>query len=472
MSLSILEAARDSKDRLAIISSNVRATFEELGERVGRLLGGLSDLGLDGTSDVPRAAVVGTNSLETVELILALIELGEPFVLLHPKLTERERDAILEEVRPIAVLDRDRHAELSTSRRAFERRPIPDERCLAVIYTSGTAGRSKGAMLSRCAFIASADASAKNLGWQDDDRWLACIPLAHVGALSVVTRCLLARRTIVVEEAGMANVENLAKTMERERVTIASLVPTVLARLFAVGWSPPPSLRAILLGGAGASASLLEEARARRVPVLTTYGLTEACSQVTTQKYGTPPSVEQGAGEPLPGFEVRIRDDEIQVKSPALMAGYFPIGAHPDPILADGFLATGDYGRFDQAGRLHVLARRTDLIVTGGENVYPAEVEAALLAIPGVEAACVFGIADETWGQVVAAAVVAMNVTDAAIAQHLAGALAPFKRPRRIACLDRMPLTRSEKIDRAAARRQAEPKLRPLARELSPVSEP
>jgi o-succinylbenzoate---CoA ligase len=151
------------------------------------------------------------------------------------------------------------------------------------------------------------------------------------------------------------------------------------------------------------------------------------------------------------------------VKGPALMSGYFPLGAHSDPFLPDGFLATGDLGHLDEAGRLHVLTRRTDLIVSGGENVYPAEIEQTLLAIPGVEAACVFGVADETWGQLVAAAIIAKEPpSDATIAKHLAVSLASFKWPRRLAILDALPLTKSDKIDRNATRMQAEPRLRPL----------
>jgi len=141
------------------------------------------------------------------------------------------------------------------------------------------------------------------------------------------------------------------------------------------------------------------------------------------------------------------------------MSGYF--GAHGDPFLPDGFFPTGDLGRIDEHGRLHVIARRTDLIVTGGENVYPAEVEQALLAIPGIEAACVFGVPDETWGEIVAAALVARHPpADVAIARHVAAALASFKWPRKIAFLDAMPLTTSDKIDRASARKRAEPALR------------
>jgi O-succinylbenzoic acid--CoA ligase len=207
----------------------------------------------------------------------------------------------------------------------------------------------------------------------------------------------------------------------------------------------------------------------RRVPVLTTYGLTEACSQVTTQRYGTPPSPEHGAGEALTGFEVRVDGEEIQVRGPALMSGYFPIGAHADPFLPDGFLATGDLGRFDEQGRLHVFTRRSDLVVTGGENVYPAEIEQILLELSGVQAACVFGVPNDTWGQLVAAVIVAENApSDAALARHVAAELAPFKWPRQIAFVDQLPLTRTGKVDRSALRKRCTPLLRPLdVRELT-----
>lgn len=471
MSLSVLAAASDSPGRLALIASasGERVTFAEVGERVELLIASLRRLGLDGTATLPRVALVGSNSLETIYLLLALVEMGEPFVLLHPRLTERERSAILEEVRPLVVLDQASYSELvaagRTSGGAVVTSAVSNERCLAVLYTSGTSGRAKGAILSRRAFLASAEASARNLGWTAEDRWLLCLPLSHVGALSVVTRCLLARRTVVIEEAGIAHVGNLARTLAREQVTIASLVPTVLRRLLDLEppWTPPPCLRAILLGGAGAPASLLSEARQRGVPVLTTYGLTEACSQVTTQKYGTPPSPEHGAGEALSGFEVRVDGEEIQVRGGALMSGYFPVGAHADPFLPDGFLATGDLGRFDEQGRLHVFTRRSDLIVTGGENVYPREIEQTLLALPGVEAACVFGVPDDTWGQLVAAAIVAREApSDEAVARHVAAELASFKWPRRVAFLDRLPLTSSGKVDRNAAREVSAPLLRPL----------
>jgi O-succinylbenzoic acid--CoA ligase len=205
----------------------------------------------------------------------------------------------------------------------------------------------------------------------------------------------------------------------------------------------------VLLGGAAASPELLARADDRGVPVLTTYGLTEACSQVTTQPYGTRNRGELGAGAPLPGIELRIADGEIRLRGPTLMDGY--LGA-PDPFTPDGFFPTGDLGELDARGHLHVRGRRSDRIVTGGENVDPIEVELALARCPGVHAACVVGLPDPEWGDRVAALVVAPGTTEDALDTFARAHLAPHKRPRVYRLVDTIPLTPAGKPDRRAAR--------------------
>src|SRR5258708_15509809 len=155
------------------------------------------------------------------------------------------------------------------------------------------------------------------------------------------------------------------------------------------------------------------------------------------------------------------------VRSPSLMAGYFPAEAHPNPFTADGWFRTGDHGRIDEQGRLHVLGRTSELIVTGGENVYPAEVERELELIPGIRSCCVFGVPDETWGQIVCAAITASDADTAlfeGFGERVAATLAPHKRPRRIAGLEDLPMTAAGKLDRSATAAAAVPPLRPVAR--------
>ncbi len=343
------------------------------------------------------------------------------------------------------------------------------ERWLAVLFTSGTTGSPKGIALSRRAFVASARASEANLGFRDDDRWLLGLPIAHVGGLSILTRCLLARKTVVVPDAvaegRRLDATSLIASIEATRTTLVSLVPTQLEWLLAEpGWSPPPFLRAVLLGGAAARPSLLERAAERGLPVLTTYGLTEACSQVTTQPAGTVNRGERGAGAPMFGTEVRIVEGAIQVRGPTLLSALVPAGVG-SVLDDDGWFHTDDLGRLDEVGHLHVLGRRSDLIVTGGENVYPAEVEAILERCPGVDAACIFGVPDDTWGELVAVALVPGESgapADGDLLRFVREHLAQHRRPRLVALINAFETTPAGKLDRRATARRAALTLRKL----------
>jgi len=330
-----------------------------------------------------------------------------------------------------------------------------------MVSTSGSSGHPKGVILSRNAFLASARASTANLGWQDDDRWLLSMPTAHVGGLSIVTRCLGARRCVALSKQPRFTAEGFTEEIESHRITLASLVPTMLHRLLQTSpsWMPPSHLRAILLGGAAAPKDLLAQAADREIPLLTTYGLSEACSQVTTQSYqalrrGVFNRGQLGVGAPLAGTELRIQEDEIQVRGPNLMDGYHLLSAREPLFLDGGWFPTGDLGRLDEAGNLHVLGRTGDRIITGGENVDPVEVEAALLLHPNLREACVFGIEDPEWGQKVCAALVvagsgppgADEITTF-LSLHLAG----YKQPRSLIFVPALPLLPNGKLDRRAA---------------------
>lgn len=430
---SIFAAAREAPRAIALHAEGRRYTFAALAE--------LTRTRMDALSDEARApyALVGANTVETIVTLYALLELRVPALLLHPKLTEAERAA-----------------EVDAAARGAHALP-PD--AAVVMFTSGTTGSPRGAVLTRAALLASAQASAANLGWRDDDCWLLAMPLARIGGLSIVTRCLAARRAVAL--APHFDAVLLPRWIEDERATLVSVVPTMLALLFDAypDWTPPPFLRAVLLGGAAASETLLQRAAARRLPIVITYGCTETCSQVVATPYeGRFETARHGAGRALSGAELRIADGRIHVRGPMRMAGYL---GEP-PLAADAWFDTGDLGAIDERGCLHVLGRSTELIVSGGENVYPAEVERVLETCPGVEAAGVFSVADETWGQIVAAALVASAPpTDEALGEHLATRLAAHKRPRRICFVPRLPVTPAGKLDRAALSALAA-SLRPL----------
>lgn len=434
--LSISAAAREAGSATALHTETRRYSYAELAELTAQRRAELAPVLRPGAVH----PVVGSNTLDTLLTLYALLELHVPALLLHPKLTDAEQ-----------AVERAATESAAAS--------LPAD-AAAVLYTSGTTGRARGAVLTRAALLASAQASADNLGWQDDDCWLLAMPVARVGGLSIVTRCLAARRAVALAPAFDAL--RLPQWVERWRVTQLSLVPTMLAMVLDAhpAWTPPPFLRVALIGGAAASPALLARAAERRLPIVITYGCTETCSQVVatpyTQRFDP---AACGAGRPLAGVQLRIEAGHILVKGPMRMAGYLGEA----PLAEADWFDTGDLGELDARGCLHLHARRADLIVTGGENVYPAEVEQVLEACPGVHAAAVFGVPDETWGQVVAAALVAgpQPPDDAALLAHLAQRLAPHKRPRRICFVDSLPHTAAGKPDRLALATLA-PALRPL----------
>jgi O-succinylbenzoic acid--CoA ligase len=459
MTLSVFDAASEAPDRAALVLGDRVVTFSDLGEQVRAKVSSLAREGLPTGNRYPTW-MVGSSDFDSLVQLYSFIEVGQPVALVHPKLKEAER-------RPIIDLF-DARANARSTSDEVKLVPLDDELCLAIVFTSGTTGTPKGIVLSRRAFLASARASAENIGWQDDDRWLLGLPLAHVGGLSVVTRCLVARRTVVVPSEVAAgrrlDAAGIARAIEAERVTLVSLVPTQLEWLTSLDppWQPPAHLRAILLGGAPARASLLERAADLRLPILTTYGLTEACSQVTTQPRGTANRGDMGAGSPLAGTEVRLAEDgAIEIRGETLLSGYFPDSG--TPLRQDGWFRTDDIGRFDERGMLHIVGRRSELIVTGGENVYPREVESVLEACPAVAGACVFGVPDDTWGEVVAAVVVPEGAPDLeAIAAFVQAHLAVHRRPRLIAFADALAASENGKLDRRATAALARGRLQPV----------
>jgi o-succinylbenzoate---CoA ligase len=264
------------------------------------------------------------------------------------------------------------------------------------------------------------------LGRDPAELWLCALPLAHVGGLSIVLRSAIYGTSALVHER-FETERVLAALMAPAGATVVSLVPTTLQRLLDAGLRDPPALRWALLGGAPAPPALEGHAAAAGVPVATTYGLTEACSQVTT------------LGAPLFCTRVRLTGDdgEILVSGPTVAPAAGPV------------LATGDLGAWSADGALRVVGRKADTIVTGGENVAPAEVEAVLEAHPEVAEAAVHARVDAEWGEAVVATVVADgDVGDEELRAWCAARLAAFKVPKAIAFATALPRTPSGKLVR------------------------
>jgi O-succinylbenzoic acid--CoA ligase len=340
----------------------------------------------------------------------------------------------------------------------------PLDATVVIPFTSGTTGAPKGVRLTLRNLLASAVASVFRLGLRRNDTWHVALPVHHVGGFSPVFRMPLYGMTVVLRESFDAAA--VAADLERYDVTATSLVPTTLSRLLdATSGDLAPSLRTVLLGGAPATESLLDRCAERSVPVYPTYGMTEAASQIAT---ATPTEARTNpgtVGRPLFGTDLSVRDDggderppgevgELVVSGPTVSPGYLDADETADAFGDDG-LHTGDVGYRDADGLFWIVGRTDDLIVTGGENVAPAEVADALRAHPDVADAAVVGLPDEEWGERVAALVVPDEGADpsaAALDDHCRARLAGYKVPRTIGFADAIPRTDSGTVDRTAVR--------------------
>jgi O-succinylbenzoic acid--CoA ligase len=323
-----------------------------------------------------------------------------------------------------------------------------------VMHTSGTSGSPRAVELTYGNLLWSALGSAAALDLDARERWLCALPVCHVGGLSILVRSAIYATTAVVH--ARFDADHALAALREERITLVSVVATTLTRLLDAGLARPPSLRCALTGGGPVPSPLVDRADEAEVPLSLTYGLTEACSQVTTT-----PVCELGRGGPAPGpplFCTRVAvAGERVTTAPAgeiLVAG--PTVA-PGAVEGDGWLHTGDLGRIDERGRLHVTGRCSEVIISGGENVAPAEVEAVLEAHPDVLEAAVLGRADGEWGEAVTALVVARPGCAPGpqeLRDHCAGALAPYKVPREIVLREGpLPRTSSGKLARAQLKR-------------------
>jgi o-succinylbenzoate---CoA ligase len=406
--------ARRRPDADAIVAPGERVSWRELHARAGA---GAADLAARGVRHGDRVAIALPAGIHFAVALHACLERGAVAMPVDLRLGEEERAARL--VNAAHVVDEP----LGGGEGPWRGGPAEQDIVLAV-HTSGTTSAPKLVGLTWGNVRANALGSALALGFDRAERWLCPLPLSHVGGLMVLLRSVIAGTTAVLDRA------------YREDVTLASLVPTQLSRLLEAGAQPGERLRVVMLGGAPADPTLLVRARDAGWPVAPTYGLTQTCSAVTVAEPGDVAT----SGVPLPGLDVAIAPDgEILVTGPTVAGG--------------GTLRTGDLGRLDERGRLVVSGRKVDTIVSGGENVMPAEVEAALLEHPAVAEAGVFGRPDAEWGEAVTAAVVLRAPAEpAALRAHCAERLAGFKVPKRIEIRDALPRNASGKLLRRALR--------------------
>jgi len=410
-------------DRVAIDGPERSLTYAELSEAAMSAANELQRLGAR-----ERVALALSSPEEFAIALHGCVLAGVSAMPIDLRLTEAERLQRMAGA-DVVVSEPLRRSGTEPLRGSGPPAPIGAGQPLAVMHTSGTTAAPKPVPLTPENFLASALGSAVALGLDQDERWLCPMPLTHVGGLSIPIRSAIYATTAVLH--GRFDTDAVLNELmdPARRITLVSLVPTMLARLLDAGLERPPALRWALLGGGPIPRALLERAQAAGVRVAPTYGMTEACSQIAT------------FGWPLAGVELRTSGDgEVRVRGPIVS---------PSAVDEFGWLHTGDLGGFDERGRLEIIGRKADTIISGGENVAPTEVEATLLEHPAVADAAVHPRDDPEWGEAVVATVV---LRDGATAEpdelraHCAARLASFKVPKAVNFAERLPRTASGKL--------------------------
>ena len=491
-------------DSIATVDGDHRQTWSAYGDRVVRLAGALRALGL---AHGERVAILSNNSHRYLELYHAVPWAGGIFAPLNFRLAAPEQAAILADCGARCLIADDDHLEragllaqgmpglrcihagngpapagwLSYERLIMDASPAPDacragDDVAALFYTSGSTGRPKGVMHTHTNLVASAIAYAAAIGLNEETVALVSSPMFHVGAAGLAVPAMVSGgRVVVVSRFEPAQVMRL---IEQERATVTSVVPTMLRMLVDhpnVARHDLSSLRTLLYGAAPMPETLVAQARKHlpRTEFTHCYGMTESTASVSVlpSRFVMPSHRHldkwRSAGRAILGIDLAIVDPqdrvlapgqvgEIVVRGPLVMAGYWNQPELTEQTLRNGWLHTGDLGSMDAEGFVTIVDRLKDMIITGGENVYSAEVEAAVYSHPGVAQCAVIGIPHPQWGESVHAIVSASPgaaLSEASIIAHCRGQIAAYKCPRSVDVRnDALPLSGANKIDKPALR--------------------
>jgi len=478
--ISILRKIKKGKlsfegDRPAIITWRETLTYSGLENKIQSAAEYFYSLGV---REKKKVAVISSNNIEFVICLLALWELNSCVIPLNIRLTDDELSELLEfSNADFVLIHKSEKRNLSVkipkiifpfnSSESILKKKLPginpDDISL-IMFTSGATGKPKGVMHSLNDLLNSADNSQSLFPQTRDDKWLASLPFFHIGGLSIITRTLRFGSALIIP--GSLKNSDLKKAFNNHNPTLASFVTTQLKRLLDTGWKPGNELKNLLLGGGFSDEKLIKRALSAGCRIVNVYGSTETSAFVTANSGENIIRIPLSVGKPLGRNKIFIVDDDFNIKDDnssgqiliegnSLFHGYYKDLAATRYKLKHGKFLTGDIGFLDERGNLFVEARRTDLIVTGGENVNPAEVENILNKLPKINESCVFALEDTEWGQIVAAAVVVNGQFNAEeIIRFMKGKIAAYKIPKRIFPLAKFPKSSLDKILREKVREE------------------
>ncbi len=455
----------------AILAGEESISYEQLDSEARKAALHLKSIGIN---ENDKAAVVANNSPDFIYLILGLWEIGAVPVILNLRLLPKEIKSLAEFSGCNTILtDRGDCGEIDAPSTRVVNFPFTKlqgsslsikyahhdlSRTALIMFTSGSSGKPKGVIISFGNLLHSAEAGNEYFRLNENDRYLASLPFFHIGGFSVIVRTFCSGACIILPDS--LEIKNISAVIEEKNPSAISLVTTQLKRMLDGGVSPNPGLRSVLLGGGFIDEELVRRALSKGWPAAKSYGSTETSSFITVLAPEHFKGKSGSAGRPLNNNKIIIVNDErnplpalqtgeIAVKSGSTASGYLNNPEETSKKFIDGIYYSGDFGYLDADGFLFVSARRSDLIISGGENIVPSEIENALKLHPIIKDACVFGIDDPLWGQAVAAALITEDfqiITTFDLKDFLKDKVEGFKHPKKLFFVEDFPRSELGKV--------------------------
>ncbi|MDW0116045.1 o-succinylbenzoate--CoA ligase [Sporosarcina thermotolerans] len=464
----LLKRSSLTPSRTALSFCGKQWTFQELKQEADLIA---RKLRMNGLEEGDRIALLGPSNPDMVFVIHGCLLAGLEIVMLNSRLSTKEILWQLGDANASLLIVEDellRQTKIQdvpmitfSSLQSSEQRDFTiskmwnGSRTITIMYTSGTTGFPKGVRQTAGNHTSSALSSVLNLGLTEEDSWLCTMPLFHISGFSILVRSVIYGMEVKLYEK--FDTKTIVDEIRNGTATRMSVVATSLRRILEefeeTETVAHPTFRTMLAGGGPVPDDFLRRAESRKLPVLQTYGMTETSSQTATLSSEDALRKSGSAGKPLFFNQIKIRDTEqpgelgeVLIAGPHVTPGYIGHAVDRDP-LEDGWLPTGDIGYFDDEGYLFIVDRRSDLIISGGENIYPAEVENALLSHPLVKEAGVCGQSHPVWGSVpVAFIVLSGDVAEEELDMHCGELLARYKIPKAYYFVDQLPRNASNKL--------------------------